>query len=126
MRNQEVLSIRPQLHLPDTDMGVAEKFQNHTLRPILKYQNNLLVLVFKSHIVKRKNAFLELTPLQKLDYIVQSVSNDVMLKNRLVGVLMGHFTSEEFQIFVEHETELMRRLTGLLIQRLQSAIKDFE
>ena len=125
MRNQELLSIRPILQLPLTETGITESFQNTTLRPILKYQHDLMVLLFKNYIKKRKNAYFKLSPLQKLDYIQQAVKTDVAFKNRLAGLIIGHFTNEEFLTFSENETELLRRLTDLIVQRLQSAIQDF-
>ena len=125
MRNQELLSLRPILQLPLTETGVTEYFQNTTLRPILKYQHDLMVLLFKNYIKKRKNAYFKLSPLQKMDYIQQAVKMDVAFKNRLAGLIIGHFTNEEFLTFSENETELLRRLTDLIVQRLQSAIQDF-
>ena len=125
MRNQQVLSLRPVLQLPLTEAGILEYFQNTTLRPILKYQHDLMVLLFKNYIKKRKNAYFKLTPLQKFDYIQQAVKTDVALKNRLAGLIIGHFTDDEFITFSENETELIRRLTDLMVQRLQSAINEF-
>jgi hypothetical protein len=125
MRNEQILSLRPSLNLPETETGVQEHFQNTTLRPILKYQHDLLVLIFKNYIEKRKNAFHALTKPQKLSYIEQAVKTDLKFKNRLFGVIIGHFTSIEFAVFSENETELLRRLTDLLVQRLQSSKDNF-
>jgi hypothetical protein len=125
MRNEQILSLRPSLNLPETETGVHEHFQNNTLRPILKYQHDLLVLIFKNYIEKRKNTFHALSKPQKLSYIEQAVKTDLKFKNRLLGVIIGHFTSEEFAIFSENETELLRRLTDLLVQRLQSVTNNF-
>jgi hypothetical protein len=44
------------------------------------------------------------------------------LKNRLLGILIGHFTADEFVFFSQNEAELTRRMTDLLVQRLQSTI----
>jgi hypothetical protein len=125
MRNEQVLSIRPSLNVSETVAGTPEHFQNTSLRPILKYQHDLLVLIFKSYIEKRKNAFQSLKMPQKLGYIEQMVKTDLKFKNRLFGVIIGHFTSEEFIVFTAHETELLRRLTDLLVQRLQSVVAEF-
>jgi hypothetical protein len=125
MRNKQILSLRPSLNLPQSETGVQEYFQNNTLRPILKYQHDLLVLIFKNYIEKRKNTFHALTKPQKLSYIEQAIKTDLKFKNRLFGVIIGHFTSEEFVVFSDNETELSRRLTDLLVQRLQSARDSF-
>jgi hypothetical protein len=125
MRQQELLAIRPALYLPETETGTLEHFQNTSLRPILKYQHHLLVLLFKNHIKKRKNVFFKLTEIEKLSYIEQVIKMDLSFKNRLMGIIIGHFIHEELMFFTAHETELSRRLTDLLVQRLQSATKDF-
>jgi hypothetical protein len=39
-----------------------ETFQNRTLRPILKMQNDLFIQVFINYAVKQKNVFFSLTP----------------------------------------------------------------
>ena len=123
MRNQELLSIRPNLSLPDIETGMIEQFQNTTLRPILKYQHDLLILHFKNYIIKRKNAYDKMTPLQKMDYIQQAVKMDIAFKNRLAGLVIGHFTNEEYIFFSENEGELLRRLTDLIVQRLESVVE---
>lgn len=44
------------------------------------------------------------------------------LKNRLLGIVMGQFTIEEYAFFAKNEAELTRRTTDLLVQRLISQI----
>ena len=45
--------------------SIEEIFQNKTLRPILKLQNDLLVQVFINYSLKQKNVFFTLTPEKK-------------------------------------------------------------
>ena len=44
---------------------LEEAFQNHTLRPILKIQNDLLVQVFINYAIKQKSVFFTLSPALK-------------------------------------------------------------
>lgn len=104
--------------------NTAEQFQNQTLRPILKFQNELLLQVFRAYTVQRKNVFHQLSHPKKLDYMEHSIRKDLKFKNRLLGLIIGHFISEEYTAFLKEEKELTRRLTNLLVQRLQSQI-DF-
>ena len=55
--------------------------------------------------------------------IEQSVSKDNRLRGLLLGMVIGHFTEEEFQQFVDMEGEVRRRITNLITQRLQSQMK---
>jgi len=70
-RPNDLLRIRPEIKKTKSfdTMGVEERFQNETLRPILKLQNPLLIEVFHNYIEKRKGVFYELSLEKKLDYI---------------------------------------------------------
>ena len=45
--------------------STEEVFQNQTLRPILKFQNDLFIEVFRNYAVKQKNVFFSLSPQKK-------------------------------------------------------------
>ena len=51
-----------------------EKFQNQTLRPILKFQNELFIEVFRNYAVKQKDVYFSLSPQKKENYIEKSSS----------------------------------------------------
>ena len=61
-RSLKLLELRPVVGaariLPN--MSEEERFQNQTLRPILKLQNDLLLASFQKYIVRGKNRFHEL------------------------------------------------------------------
>ena len=58
-RPNDLLRIRPEIKKTKSfdTMGVEERFQNETLRPILKLQNPLVIEVFHNYIEKRKGVF---------------------------------------------------------------------
>ena len=87
-------------------------------------QHPLLVHLFSTHIQKRKNVFFKLPKPARLEWITDAVRADQRFRNLLVGTVIGHFTIEELRIFESNEAEFLRRLTKLIIQRLQS--EDFE
>ncbi len=55
-RHNDLLRIRPEIkkHQTFEATGAEERFQNNTLRPILKFQNPLLVVAFHNYIDKWK------------------------------------------------------------------------
>ena len=128
MRDQNLILIRPQLNLPSLSSTTAplptlESFQNDSLRPILKMQHDLLLLIWQNHLVKQlKNVVPMGTTRQISEFIAQTVKSDMKLKNKLLGTLIGHFTLAEFAFFADNENELMRRMTDLLVQRLMSTV----
>jgi hypothetical protein len=113
-------TIRPILTFEIEAQTDIEKFQNNVLRPILKMQHDLLVEIFKRYCEKRKNVFDKLSDKDKQIYIEQAVKRDMKFKHYLEGIITGMFTLEEYQLFMENEEELTKRLVNMLVQRLQS------
>ena len=116
-------SIRPTLTFEKEAESEFEIFQNEVLRPVLKFQNDLLTEIFKNYCNKRKSTFYKLSDKEKMIYIDQAVRRDMKFKHYLEGIITGLFTVEEYNTFMENEEELTKRIINLLIQRLQSQFK---
>ena len=126
MRSQLLSSIRPNLELDSAQSTPAEQFQNQTLRPILKFQHELLVAAFRAYINKRHGFFFQLSAKDRVEWIKHSLQKDQSLRNTLTGMVLGHFSLEEWDSFQANEAEHSRRLIQMLIQRLQSAVESFK
>ncbi len=123
-RSTTLLAIRPTISTATT-LSEEEQFQNITLRPILKFQNELILSLFENYIEKRKNVFHQLSLSKKENYIKDSLQKDTQLRQLLLGVVIGHFTLEEWKTYQNKESQLKKRIISLLIQRLQSQIDLF-
>lgn len=99
-----------------------EYFQNNTLRPILKLQNDLLIEVFKNYAVKQKNTFFELSPEKKEKYIENAIQKDLKFRNSLKGMIIGLFSVEEYNDYIQNSSNLNKRMMNLLIERLKSQV----
>lgn len=99
-----------------------EYFQNNTLRPILKLQNDLLIEVFKNYAVKQKNTFFGLTPDKKEKYIENAIQKDLKFRNSLKGMIIGLFSVEEYNDYIQNSSNLNKRMMNLLIERLKSQV----
>src|SRR5690606_13007510 len=98
-RSKSLLDIRPdvkQSHF-NSEMGFDERFQNQTLRPVIKIQNDLLVEAFKNYVGKHKGVFYDLSLERKLLYIERAIQKDIKFRNSLKGMVIGQFTVEEYQ-----------------------------
>lgn len=100
-----------------------EYFQNNTLRPILKLQNELLIEVFKNYATKQKNTFYDLSPEKKEKYIENAIQKDLKFRNSLKGMIIGLFSVEEYQEYIKNSSNLNKRMMNLLIERLKSQIQ---
>jgi len=127
-RPNDLLRIRPEIKKTQTfeTMGVEERFQNETLRPILKLQNPLLIEVFQNYIQKRKGVFYELIVEKKLDYIESSLIKDQKFRNSLKGMLIGHFTVAEYKVYQQQSSSLNKRMMHLVIDRLKDQVQLLE
>lgn len=103
-----------------------ELFQNQTLRPILKFQNDLFVEVFRNYAVKQKNVFFSLLPQKKMDYIEHVIQRDIKFRNALKGMVIGLFTTKEYQEYIQNSSNLNKRMMNMVIERLKSQIQLFE
>ncbi len=112
-----------QANLDENPVDSAGHFQNATLRPILKLQNELLLQMFRHYLQKTKGSFFQLPPPRQLEFIANSIRSDLRFRNLLTGVIIGHFTESEMTVFTEQEQELTRRIADLLIQRLSDQVE---
>ncbi|MEN9336037.1 MAG: hypothetical protein RLZZ500_1024 [Bacteroidota bacterium] len=106
--------------------STEEVFQNQTLRPILKLQNDLFIEVFRNYAVKQKNVFFSLSPDKKMTYIENVIQRDIKFRNSLKGMVIGLFTVQEYQEYILNSSNLNKRMMNMLIERLKSQIQLFE
>ena len=100
-----------------------EKFQNKTLRPILKFQNELFLEVFKNYAIKQKGVFFTFSPEKKMDYIENAIQRDTKFRNALKGIIIGFFTIKKYKEYIQNSSNLNKRMMNLLIERLKSQIQ---
>jgi len=109
-----------------SDSSAEEVFQNQTLRPILKLQNDLLIDVFKNYIAKYKNDFYSYTVDKKLSYIENAIQKDIKFRNSLRGMIIGLFTLEEYDVYIKASSSLNKRMMNMVIERIKSQVQLFE
>lgn len=100
-----------------------EYFQNNTLRPILKLQNDLLIEVFKNYAIKQKNTFFQLSPDKKEKYIENVIQKDIKFRNSLKGMVIALFSVEEYLEYIKNSSNLNKRMMTMLIERLKSQVQ---
>lgn len=126
-RDTQISEIRGEtLGTISSQSSLEEIFQNQTLRPILKLQNDLLIQVFINYAVKQKNVFFSLTPDKKLAYIENVIQKDIKFRNSLKGIVIAFFTLEEYAEYIKNSSNLNKRMMHLLIERLKSQVQLIE
>ncbi len=127
-RSHSLQKIRPELLSAKITENISddERFQNQTLRPIIKLQNQLLLDVFQNYIVKRKNHFYELTIEKRMPYITHAIHKDLKFRNSLKGMIIGHFTVEEYKRYIQNSSALNKRMMAMVVKRIQDQVQYFE
>ena len=120
-RTQKLQSIRPLIPSARIvpNMSDDERFQNLTLRPILKLQNDLFLASFQNYIKKMKNTFYELKLEKRLDYVTKAIQKDIKFRNSLKGMIIGQFTVDEYEIYIQNSSALNKRMMNIVKERLK-------
>lgn len=100
-----------------------EFFQNETLRPITKLQNDLIVAVFQNYMTKSKIDFRQYSIQKKMDFIENAIKKDIKIQNILKGTVIAFFTLEEYNRYSVNSSALNKRITNLLVERIKSQIQ---
>ena len=126
-RDTHVLELRGESYGTINNQSSSEEiFQNKTLRPILKMQNDLFIQVFINYAVKQKNVFFSLTPEKKMVYIENVIQRDIKFRNSLKGMIIALFTIDEYAEYIRISSNLNKRMMNMLVERLKSQLQVIE
>lgn len=127
-RKLQLLELRPKLFSSGFTgtTGDEERFQNETIRPIIKFQKDLFIEVFRNYVRKHKNSFLKLKIEERLLYVENAIQKDIKFRNSLKGMILGQFTLDEYQRYTSNSSALNKRMMGLVKDCLQENIQLLE
>jgi hypothetical protein len=103
-----------------------EAFQNQVLRPILKLQNDLFIASFHNYVSKNKTDFYSFSVEKKLSTIENAIQKDIKFRNALKGMIIGLFSTAEYDLYIKNSSSLNKRMMSMLIERLKSQVQLFE
>lgn len=125
-RDKRILELRGGAIGETQNSSEEERFQNETIRPILKLQGDLFVASFRNYICKHKNEFHLLNVEKKLIYIENALQRDIKYRNALKGMIMAWFTQEEYERYIQNSSNLNKRMMNLLIEALKDSVQLLE
>jgi hypothetical protein len=116
-RDSILASLRPDIVIDTDRVSLSEEFfQQKALRPILKLQNELIMAYFINKTVRHQpddNAE------AKALFVENTLRKDAVLRNQLIGLIVGLFTADEFAFYLQHASSLNKRIAQLLIKRIK-------
>ncbi|WKK85373.2 hypothetical protein QYS48_26185 [Marivirga arenosa] len=104
-----------------------EAFQNQCLRPIIKQIHHQILFHFSICIsLKHKGKYFETPEDQKANYILKVLNTDQNYKLELKGMILGHFTEQEFQIYANNYKKIDKRIFSIVTERILTNQQDLK
>lgn len=121
-RTEELLNLRPKIKSIQQDLNTShlEQFQNDKLRPILKLQHEIVLVLFQSNLFRNKVLFAELKVEEKRSKLDQLFRKDLSFKNQSIGAVIGMLTLDEYTVYTKDTSAHNRRIITMLKQRIMS------
>ncbi len=109
----------------DKTQSPIEYFQHKTLRPILKFLNETLNKISLNYITNFNPDFLHLNSFEKEKQILSILKKEQVLKNKLVGIVIGLFTQEEINFYLKNSLKVEERIHQMLQERIRTQFMNF-
>jgi hypothetical protein len=110
----------------NTNSSLEEVFQNSTLRPILKLQNELILQIFNNYLIQKKIGFKNMSNEKKMTLIDHALAKDNYLQNTYKGIVIALFTLEEYQLYTTDLSGINKRIRKMITERIQSQLLFFQ
>jgi len=107
------------------DSNEIESFQNSVIRPILKFQNQLLNELVLERVNNLNARFKLLSNEEQQAFILSIVKKDIALRNQLIGIVLAFFNQDEFKVYSLYNKELSKRIVEMIVQRVLDQYKYF-
>ena len=127
-RDHQLESLRPILSekILQTDLTQVERFQNSTLRPIIKLQHPLILLVFKNFIAKTDRSFLENSAEKRKEFIQVSLNKNQRLRTIYCGMILGMMKYAEADEYYQIPAEYNKRILQMITERILTNLRELE
>lgn len=113
------MSKRPIIRTIDQNAAVSqeERFQNEIVRPIIKQKSNeIQFFVFKSLNLFTER-FTDLSAEKKVHFIRSQFKSNQSFRNRVIGIVLGHFSEVELEQYFHKEKEINKRIIQIIEER---------
>lgn len=123
-REKTIKSLRPDIPsiVISNNMTPNEKFQNEVIRPILKYQNDLILKYVLLKINSSKANYYQKDRSEKIAYIESILLRDNNVRQQLIGLTISCFTCDELEYYMLNESEHKKRINTMIKQRIVSQL----
>lgn len=121
-RDEQLLSIRPEIAAELITDELMEVFQNKTLRQVLKLQNDTLLAICLDFLNNKYKNFEGRDNTIKKSLMQDALKTDQALKKLLYGVVVGQLTSSELAFYLDHKSDINKRLVEFIFKRVSGQV----
>ena len=115
-RTDQLMALRPIVKIDTSKSSLhLEEFQNNSLRPILKFQNEIILALVNNSLGK---VILPKNLAEKLSFIENYIQKNHILKNQLIGLTIALFTETEVAFYLNYQSDVNRRINQLIVKRV--------
>lgn len=125
-REQQLKKILPEIEGNKPSDSVNESFQNDVLRPILKFQNELIIQYFEHFVLENKIDFGLLKHSHKITRVHDLFKTNIQFKQFYMGFIVAYFTSADFDFYTQNKKEVNKRIIAMLIERICSQLENIK
>ena len=123
-RDKQVVNLRPVITTINLELVKSdqEKFQNEILRPIIKFQHELIIKIFNSYLQTKNINLTSMSQENRIAKIKSIFQNDRSLIIELKCIVIAYFTTSEYEIYTLMKSEINKRLIQIIRERILSVI----
>lgn len=122
LNDNKLLELRPSLALEINFCNDTEKFQNTSLRPVLKFLHDTLLQVFNEECNYRNLNLITTNELETREWLKLKFSKNLEFRNTISGMVISLLTQKELKIYFQYKNEFNRRIFTMALERIASAI----
>ena len=111
--------VNVQLSKNDNPLSV---FMHRTLRPVLKQQHDIICTIIWNDRNLIKTDFSIETALRNTAYLKTFMQKNIELRSVLIGSIIGNFTLEELEFYLQNQKDANRRIIEMIITRFLSTL----
>ena len=113
------LKPRPLLSLKKAN-SEEEIFQNEILRPILKFQHDLIITLAQEFLKSRNITWEKVKEKDPFQWLNINIKRDIPFKNQLIGMVIGQFSKNELDEYLTFQKEMNKRIINMMTERIIS------
>jgi hypothetical protein len=120
--DNKLLHLRPTLALETNVSNDIEKFQNTSLRPVLKFLHNTLLQLFNEECNYKKLNPIAVNEMETREWLKLKFSKNLEFRNTISGMVISLLTQSELEIYFKSKNEFNRRIFTMALERIASTV----